>query len=448
MAVIYLRSADGDDGDDGSTWALAKATLQAALTAAGAGGTVYMAHDHSEGGAADLTLTIPGTAAAPVRIICVDDDGNPEPPTTLATTGVVKTTGANALAISGGVAYWYGVKLLAAEGSTSSRSMTIGVATGAVNEYVFENCILENGCTAGSTPGITFFGTRATLHTLKNTTIKFNTTGCRLVVGGRVIWEGGSYDGSVAVPTTLLIPATSATADFTVRGVDLSAIGSSKYLVAADSTGNSTFVYFCNCKLGSGVGPINPSNPPVTPGAVRVFLDNCDSGDTNYKIHREDYLGRVQTETTIKRTGGASDGTTAYAWKLTSTADAEPEFPFKSPPILIWNESTGSAMTLTVEIIHDSATNLKDDEVWAEVEYLGTSGSPLSLFANDGKVRLAAAADQADSSESWTTSGMSNPNPQKLAVAFTPQEKGLVSVKVCVAKASQVVYVCPKISIA
>ena len=36
MADIYLSSVDGSDSDDGSTWALAKATLAAALTAAGA----------------------------------------------------------------------------------------------------------------------------------------------------------------------------------------------------------------------------------------------------------------------------------------------------------------------------------------------------------------------------------------------------------------------------
>ena len=37
----------------------------------------------------------------------------------------------------------------------------------------------------------------------------------------------------------------------------------------------------------------------------------------------------------------------------------------------------------------------------------------------------ASAANQADSSETWTTTGLSAPVKQKIAVTFTPQEKGL-----------------------
>ncbi len=48
MAVIYLRSTDGNDLDDGLTWATARATLANALTAAGAGGTVYVSQNHAE----------------------------------------------------------------------------------------------------------------------------------------------------------------------------------------------------------------------------------------------------------------------------------------------------------------------------------------------------------------------------------------------------------------
>ncbi len=74
MAVIYLRSTDGSDADNGSTWALAKATLAAALTAAGAGGTVYVSQVHAETQAGAMTLTSPGTEASPVRVICARND--------------------------------------------------------------------------------------------------------------------------------------------------------------------------------------------------------------------------------------------------------------------------------------------------------------------------------------------------------------------------------------
>ena len=173
---------------------------------------------------------------------------------------------------------------------------------------------------------------------------------------------------------------------------------------------------------------------------------NCDSGDTNYRLWIEDYAGSIKSETTLVKTGGASDGDTPLSWKMATTANAEyPLVLLRSPEIFSERiTSTGSAKTITVDILHDSATALKDDEIWLEVQYLGTSGFPLGSFANDSKADvLAAGANQASSSATWTTTGMGNPNKQKLEVTFTPQEKGVAIVTVCMAKASYTVYVDP-----
>lgn len=154
------------------------------------------------------------------------------------------------------------------------------------------------------------------------------------------------------------------------------------------------------------------------------------------------------SETTLVRTGGSSDGTTALSWKVVSDTTATFNRPFITPEIVQWNETTGSSVTATVEILRDSATNLTDAEVWLEVMYLGTSGYPLGTWISDCKADfLASEADQTTSSETWTTTGMSNPNEQKLSVSFTPQEKGFVHARVCVAKASATLYVCPKVTL-
>lgn len=173
---------------------------------------------------------------------------------------------------------------------------------------------------------------------------------------------------------------------------------------------------------------------------------NCDSADTNYRLWVEDYCGSIKDETTLVKTGGASDGDTPLSWKMASSANAEyPLHILRSPEIFSERiTSVGGSKTITVDILRDSATNLKDDEIWLEVQYLGTSGFPLSLFADDAKADvLATAADQAASSATWTTTGMTNPNKQKLEVTFTPQEKGVAIVTVCMAKASATVYVDP-----
>jgi hypothetical protein len=112
-----------------------------------------------------------------------------------------------------------------------------------------------------------------------------------------------------------------------------------------------------------------------------------------------------------------------------------------------WNETVGSAITATIEILHDSATNLKDDEVWAEFIYMGTSGNPLGVSTTDKKTDyFATGADQdaGTGAGNWTHS-MANPNSQKLSATFTVQEKGYISARVHLAKANKTIYVNPDI---
>jgi hypothetical protein len=135
---------------------------------------------------------------------------------------------------------------------------------------------------------------------------------------------------------------------------------------------------------------------------------------------------------------------------MVSNADAEwSHQTLDSPEIVKWNETTGSSVTATVEFVHDSTTNMTDKEIWIEVMYLGTSGVPLGSFITDAAANyLSSAADQTDSSETWTTTGLTNPNTQKLSVSFTPQEKGFVHAVVKVAVASKTVYVDPVLTLA
>jgi len=179
------------------------------------------------------------------------------------------------------------------------------------------------------------------------------------------------------------------------------------------------------------------------------MMDNCDSADTNYRMQRHQYEGDSYSETTLVRTGGASDGTTGLSDRHVSSANSKFYAPLYGPEMVIWNNAVGSSQTVTCEILHDSVTALTDAEVWLETEYLGTSGFPLSLFASDRAADiLATPANQAASSETWTTTGMTNPNTQKLVTTQTPQEKGWYRCRVALAKASYTVYADPKLAVA
>ena len=185
-----------------------------------------------------------------------------------------------------------------------------------------------------------------------------------------------------------------------------------------------------------------------TKPGMSAEMYNTDSGDTNYRIWLENWVGSTKTETTIVRSGGANDGTTTISWKMVSNSNAEyPLLALKSPEIVKWNDTVGSSITATIEIVTDNVT-LTDAECWIEIQYLGNSGFPVSVFVNDAKADiLATAANQGSSSVTWTTTGLGTPVKQKLSVTFTAEEKGFLHAIVHLAKASTTVYVDPLLTI-
>jgi hypothetical protein len=444
MAVIYCRSTDGSDSDDGSTWALAKATLAAALTAAGVGGTVWVSQSHNESGGAAMTLASPGTAASPVTVLCGNDAA--APPTALASTAVVATTGGAYGMTFSGFAYYYGITFSPGAGQATANSIVLGAGNYST-ATIFDTCVLELA-TSGATSNVQMAGSRDLGLWLINTNFKPHATGQSILVKGRFYWIGGTLDVTSAIPTKVFNTLGGNSGSAYVQGVNFS--GCTGAVIAAGAIDGAVSVRYNlkNCRLHASMTALT-AQAITGQGADQVFLDNCSSGDTNYHISHSKYEGSIVDETTIVRTSGASDGTTPFSWKMVSLAGANFYWPLESPPIAVWNESTGSEMTLTVEIVHDSATALQDDEVWVEVEYLGTSGYTTSSRATDrAATYIATPADQAASTVDWTTTGITNVNKQKLVATFTPAEKGPIVAKVMLGKASYTVYVCPKVVVA
>jgi len=193
-------------------------------------------------------------------------------------------------------------------------------------------------------------------------------------------------------------------------------------------------------------GSVNSS----TPGQGSIWeLHNSDSADTNYRYQKKTQFGQIDGETTLVGGAGATDGTTQISWRMVTNADAEWQHQtLDSTEIVQWNENIGSALTATIEVLHDSVTALTDKEIWVDVQYLGTSGFPLSLFVNDAAATyITAAANQTSSGATWNTGAMTNPNKQKLSVTFTPREKGFIHATIRMAKASYTVYVDPKLTV-
>jgi len=441
----YVRSTDGNNADSGATWALADADLHTPTYAAG--DRIFVSDNHAQTSASSITINLNGTRASPVQVICVDDSA--EPPTAVADTATVFTTGASNITILG-TGYLYGLHFRAASGGVSA---TLGIGSGNDNALVFENCKLENGSTGSSGFTIQFGASGSTLASkaeLINCELALNHPNSNIRLNNGVLhWRGGSISGS-AILRLLEFGVTGRGGAAYLDGVDLSGCASNVTLAEFDQ--GLAVAVFRNCKLpASWTG--NPSNGYAA--GCRVEMYNCDSADTNYRLWIEDIAGSTKSETVVVRTGGANDGTTPLSWKIDSKTDAEyPVVKHVSPEIVQWNETTGSSVTATVEIVHDSqgagsGSKFQDDEIWLEVMYLGTSGFPLGVWISDCKADvLATAANQADSTESWTTTGLTTPVTQKLSVTFTAQEKGFVHARVVMAKASKTAYICPKMTVA
>lgn len=500
MATIYLRSSDGSDASDGLTWANAKATLAAALTAAGAGGTVYVADGHAESQATAMSLVSPGTAASPVNIICVDDTGDPEPPTATATTATVTTTGTAAISFAG-FAYCYGITFTGTNGISGNTPFTF--TSTSPWWWKLDTCNLICGNTGSTAPwhigALSGANVDDQLLELVNTTLKFGAVGQLINLRCPVTWTAtaNGVQSSGSAPTVLFKVVNGfPMGSLYVSGVDLSHLGSGKSLidVSPNIFGKATFQ---NCKLGSSVSITTGSMPGQ--GAMVTEVINCDSGPTNYKYYKSCYQGQVFDETTIVRTGGASDGTTPLSHRYVSSENTKFYAPLVGPWRGFWNETTGSAVTVAMECVWFGTALLKDDEAWIEVEYLGTSGFPISSFATDRAADiLTAGANQTASTEPWvgtdrannnlyslndiievqgrlwicTTAGSSDSSEPAgyasgsdgssvndggavfragyrltLSKSVTPQEKGIIRARVCLAKASTTLYACPHLEV-
>lgn len=447
MADKYLRSTTGSDANDGNSWATAWATLKFAMETAAAGDTIFVSQAHAETPAVTVTtITGLGTVVSPQRILCVNDSTG-----ALTTGATITTTGGNDVTFAGS---FYMEGLAFNTGSGTSDGFTGWAFGTAACVQVLKNCALRlggNNASCRITIGPTTSGSNLGREVrFVDCVYRFVNSGQGFAIRAPFYVDGGSIEsGSTALSGSGLCAGFERTPAIVVfRGVDLTNLGNSGNLAGPGSVGNPPCVdiRFINCKMpASWAGGAFSGTPQV---GSRLIAANCDGGDTNYRIVVQDYTGTLTSETTVVRTGGASDGATPISWRM--TPDSSVNFPLevlRSLDITAWNETTGTPRTATVEIITDGVT-LNDDEAWLEIMHLGTSGFPLGSIISDCKANvLATAAAQTSSTAAWTTTGLASPVKQRLSVTFTPQEKGLIVARVCLARPSTTVFVCPKLTI-
>jgi len=429
VAVVYCYDG-GSNTSPYDTWAKAATAFGTAVTFASAGDDIWLASDHSET-VGSSTYTFPGTQSAITRIISVDRTDD----TYLKASTFQVSGGASGDFTFGGVYQMEGCYFRPGDD-------LIMVGTDNVNQFI--DCTLELGGTGSSVT----YGTSAggNVVRLKNTDVNFSNSGDGFVPGDRLSdleWFGGTLSFTGTQPTNLFSGG-GRSGRVRVRGVDLSVFTGT---LAAMGTVAQQYVEIINCILNSGVTPAST----IVHQASYLLMIGCDdtTGNDLYRSHYEDYFGSTVHDDAIYRTSGASDGTNNISWKMVSNANAvEYSEPTKSLPISGWINTTGST-TFTVHTNMDNATDLQDDEIWLEIEYLGVAANTKLSNADDRMTDIQSTpANQATSTEGWTgTGGFTNENKHQLVVTQTVNRVGPYIARVLLAKPSTTVYIDPLVEL-
>lgn len=416
------------------------------------GNTVYVGDNHAESQTTAITISPVSSPTAVGKILCHNHSGSYPPAASDLTTGAsIATTTNNNLTWNGGGFYVYGVTFKVGVGVSTSSCFIILTpsASGGIHNWTyFDNCSFWIANTAATQMYIEIGSTTAiSTIVFNNTTVKFGHVNQYISPNlTQFIWQntGPILVSGSAVPSGFL---SSSGTTGNINSVVLEAIDLSQLtgvLFSSTSFPTSGSLLIKDCKLNASATVATPTGSGMNVQSIR-----CDSGAAAYKSSRYAYEGTETTETSITRVGGAVDPTgQAQTRKLVTTANAQWLRPFKAEPYAISNAITGSNVTVTVYGTINAGAVPNNDDIWLEVEYLGSSATPLGTIVTTTKASLLAAnAAVASDGSSWNGGGSgAGWSPFKLVATLSSPQPGMagyIEARVRAAKVSTTYYLDP-----
>lgn len=438
MAWRYVRSTDGSDADNGSTWALADASIVGSAAGDAAGDIIAVSQSHAGSYTTAQSVALAGTLANPVMVIGVNDGA--EPPTAESTTAVETITNNNNYTITGAVR-WRKVNLTIGASGAGALFILGTNSASTSQQQLYEEMTFRNDA-SGSNSGIQVGDTLNTSSaevTFRNVTY-YPVNGAAnkglLLPLGKLMWEGGGLHAS-SVAVTVLVAAIGTNGrwgECLLSGLDLSAASTSMQIFPSSGTGYGAIA---NCILpASWSGTLSGST--ISSPSYRVEMFDCIiSGGARLRYKMMDNNGSIREDTGIYLTSTVNDGVASVSYLFAPTASSNPKGGrLVGPSMVVWNGTTGSPRTVSVDVAYDSATTLLDNELWLEACTLQTSGSGQGTWTTGENTNaLATGTALSTVSTSWTgTSGWSNEKKHTLTLTFTPQQVGPVLVRLVYAK--------------
>jgi hypothetical protein len=420
------------------------------LTWFSAGSTIYVADNHAETQATSITLTMAGNSSGAIgKVLCHNHSGSYPPASGDLTTGAtVSTTGTNIITVTGPGGYYYGIAFRGGSGSSGSGAFLIFTSSSPANQTwtFFDNCSFRTVVTAASC----YMSFTTGVFVLNNCTVSFGNVVHYMNITTMFTWQNTGqilFSGS-SVPNTLFDSAAWSAPMIVLQALDLSQLTGNLFNNTNTITPQVGSLLIKDCKLNASAANVNPLHTGHS-----VQLARCSSSAVAYTSSRYAYEGTETTETTITRVGGAVDPTgQAQTRKIVTTANAQWLRPFEAEPYAIWNTVTGTTVTVTVYGTINAGAVPNNDDIWLEVEYLGSSASPIGTIVTTTKASLLAtnAAVSSDSS-SWNGGGSgAGWSPFKLVATLSSPQPGMagyIDVRVRAAKASTTYYIDPKIEL-
>jgi hypothetical protein len=435
MADIHL-STTGSNTSPYDTWAKA-ATSWATAVAGMVAGDRLLADSSFNNSAAGLSISMPGTPSNPNKIL----SGTPAVTSGLSALAVgAKFLSSTSTCALSGSYYAYGLVV-----ETVSNTSAAFCALVAGHTAILESCTFKNSV-VNANMNYTFGSNAAGAATevrLKNPIFRFGYSSQLVLINGVVNIQGGSLESGTAVVNKVFTIGNIRAGHLTVIGFDFTNAGAAADLVSQYMAG--CVGLFSDIKLptswtGSYI------NGTLSPGSHVEFYC-ADNAATNYRFSINDYMGTAREDSAIYLTGSTTDGA-AISDKIETTANVAYPMCFKSRWLYAYDAGAGSAKTATVQCARDgSATKYDNDEVWLEVECLGTTGTPLGVFS-DGAMSdvLATPAALATGAGSWTGLGGTNCK-MDLTASYTPRNAGYVRARVCMAVPSAILYYDPVVTL-
>lgn len=461
MTTLYVSSVDGNNADNGTTWALAKQTVAGALSALTGTGPhiIYVDSAHNFTGAGAVTWS-PAVDKQKVAIISVDRNGSSTTGHNGWLAGATETSGSTSqMTISAGATqdcffYISGCTIRTNTGGSAGDSLSIGTSATNENFILFDNCKLQSRGT--STSSAMIFGAAAAASAVLATKVVLRN--CELTTKNAASNRGiliraaevtmikcthAYTDAASKSPTLFGFTTTPANGFLICQDCDLSGFNDGNYFdVSAMSNAKAWMV---NCKLSATPGIVTGTWPA---NQSSITLVNTDDADTANVFEYRTQTGTLVVDTATYRNDGAKYDNAGVSWKIDTTADCAENTPFVTPWLHRFLASTGSR-DFTLELLRDNATDYTNREVWAEFETLEDGSFPLGTLTSSQNSNPfdGTGVDLTNSSNNSWTESLTNDNEMLITATRTTAEKSMIRARLNIAVASTTLYFDPQISI-